>query len=941
MAYKNNICITILLLLSCLASVIIANSKPHVINIYKEIYHAGNKNRAIGQDEHGIMYFGNDLGLLEYDGVEWQLHQNSNDPLVRSLFVLSNKTIFTGGCEEFGRWDRDISGKLKYTSLSESLDKSLLRNNDFWKICSAGNNIYFQSFNSIFIYDGNNVRKIPNGENFLFLSKVRNELIVQKMGGAIFRLNGENLEKIDGSDIFKNTDVRVILPYSNDKYLLGTATKGIFIYDGHSFTEWSKSLSTIMNAKELNCGIFTSRNTYYLGTILDGIYEVNESGEIINHISSNNMLQNNTVLSLYEDNLNNIWAGLYRGIAYMQYIQNMSCFSDPGGNTGPVYDATMWNNKLFIGTNQGVFYINESDMWGPNPLQNMKMVNGTQGKTWALEVVDDKLYCGHNRGLKIIDKNLNISSPYSLPGIYEISEAVINNKDVLLLSTYISLIIIEKKTGKIHNMDKIPDPIISSAIDHLGNIWLEQANRGIYRCRLSDNMEDITHFEYYGGDSKDGLPYKMKLFKVGGRIVLSGNDNFYTYDDIGDRIVPNNILNECFKNIKGIKRVVAIQKNTFWALTGSSVYKFTYDGYKASISESYNLGMNLSLVNTNENISVINDSVSIICLDNGYLFYRKKEENTHKQVPAPYLESLQASDSNGNSQYWSLSEYAGISYNYNNVTISFSAKNIFASNYAIQHKLKGIDNEWSKPEKINKVTYARLAKGKYTLMLRTIDNEGHVSDSLQYEFQIQPPWYQTFWAYILYILVFASAMYILWILILKRYRNLHLQKIRLRETKRLHLLAEELQNKVEQKEAELLTQTSYIIHKNELLLKIKDIVGDLNQQNKTSASVSLNQKINSLLNNNLNSEEDWKMFLIKFEEKHTGFFQKLKELYPQLTNSDLRLCACLRLNLETKEIASLMNLSVRTVENNRYRLRKKLNIPSTDNLIDFFLSKNI
>lgn len=122
------------------------------------------------------------------------------------------------------------------------------------------------------------------------------------------------------------------------------------------------------------------------------------------------------------------------------------------------------------------------------------------------------------------------------------------------------------------------------------------------------------------------------------------------------------------------------------------------------------------------------------------------------------------------------------------------------------------------------------------------------------------------------------------------------------------------------------------------MLKIKDIVDEFYSKNKLSALLPLYQKINALLNNNLDSEDDWKMFLIKFEEKHTGFFKKMKMLYPQLTNSDLRLCACLKLNLETKEIASLMNLSVRAVENSRYRLRKKLNLQPSQNLNEFFLN---
>ena len=100
----------------------------------------------------------------------------------------------------------------------------------------------------------------------------------------------------------------------------------------------------------------------------------------------------------------------------------------------------------------------------------------------------------------------------------------------------------------------------------------------------------------------------------------------------------------------------------------------------------------------------------------------------------------------------------------------------------------------------------------------------------------------------------------------------------------------------------------------------------------------LYQKVLPILNNNLEDDNDWKILLIKFEQKHTNFFKKLKILYPELTPNDLKLCACLKLNLETKDIASLMNLSTRSVENNRYRLRKKLNLRSTQNLNDFILN---
>jgi len=162
----------------------------------------------------------------------------------------------------------------------------------------------------------------------------------------------------------------------------------------------------------------------------------------------------------------------------------------------------------------------------------------------------------------------------------------------------------------------------------------------------------------------------------------------------------------------------------------------------------------------------------------------------------------------------------------------------------------------------------------------------------------------------------------------------------IKETEVLRQMNEQLQNEIERKNAELFTQASFIIQKNELILNLKRIVDEICSKNTQKALIPLYQKINHLLANNLNTEDDWKIFLIKFEQKHHNFFKTLKEHYPQLTTNDLRLCACLKLNMDTKDTASLMNLSIRSIENNRYRLRKKLNLKSTQNLNDFFLTIN-
>ena len=85
-------------------------------------------------------------------------------------------------------------------------------------------------------------------------------------------------------------------------------------------------------------------------------------------------------------------------------------------------------------------------------------------------------------------------------------------------------------------------------------------------------------------------------------------------------------------------------------------------------------------------------------------------------------------------------------------------------------------------------------------------------------------------------------------------------------------------------------------------------------------------------------DEEWKQFATHFDNTHGDFLKALKEKYPGLTPSELKLCTYLVINLSTKEIAQLLNISVRGVEISRYRLRKKLQIPTETNLYEFLLN---
>jgi len=149
-----------------------------------------------------------------------------------------------------------------------------------------------------------------------------------------------------------------------------------------------------------------------------------------------------------------------------------------------------------------------------------------------------------------------------------------------------------------------------------------------------------------------------------------------------------------------------------------------------------------------------------------------------------------------------------------------------------------------------------------------------------------------------------------------------------------HATNEQLREQLEIKNKELTSYTLNFIRKNELMEDFKTTISEI----KKSANGNINSKLNNLqrqLDAALNIDKDWEDFRLHFEQVHTNFFTKLKSNFSDLSGNDLKLCALLRLNLSSKEIATMLGISPDSVKTARYRLRKKLALEREENLLDF------
>jgi DNA-binding CsgD family transcriptional regulator len=271
-----------------------------------------------------------------------------------------------------------------------------------------------------------------------------------------------------------------------------------------------------------------------------------------------------------------------------------------------------------------------------------------------------------------------------------------------------------------------------------------------------------------------------------------------------------------------------------------------------------------------------------------------------------------------------------------------------------QYYLEGLkpDEHWKSTSPEGVAVYDRLTAGNYVFHVRNIDAFGHPFSEITYPFTIKPHWYASSMAYFFYVIIGVLFIILAQLLLYRRLKRReekarqerHAELERRRQEEREHaeneiikLRNEKLQAELSHKDIELANSTMSIIRKNESLIEIKKEIEKQKTQLGTRYPKNMYEKLVGLVNKNLTNEDDWLVFESHFDQAHENFFRRLKNEYPSLTPSDLKLCAYLRLNLATKEIAPLLNISVRGVEIRRYRLRKKLELPQEKNLVEFMM----
>ncbi|WP_194768240.1 triple tyrosine motif-containing protein [Tamlana sp. I1] len=931
---------------------------PNIKNFKKTDYLAGTQNWNIAQDQKNNIYFANNKGLLQFDGVTWQNHQLPKGSSIRALNIDSESgRIYVGSYNDLGYFESDENGILQYQTLTPLIEEAnKLEFGHIWKIHMMHDEIIFQSFERAFIYnkESNSINYLEAPHQFQFSFKIDDILYLQDTKFGLHQYQNGILKKLKGTDVLNETEIWGLFKMPNNTLLITTLKKGAFIYDFKTVTPWKTKANDFLKENNSLGGTTYNNNTIALNTVLNGMIIVNTDGEIIQHLNLDKGLQNNTILSSFVDNQNNIWLGLDNGITYINENSPLTFFG-VNYNISTVYGTAIYKNNIYIATNQGVFY----HPWGSNFNEDDRfvLVEGTTAQSWNVQVINNQLICANNQGALVIEGGKVVNTLDS-KGYYNF-KTIPSNTNFIIGANYDGFALFEKTDTGIKYIDQISGFDKESNTYELSEsyLWVFKENL-IYQLNLSKDFKHVNTQKVINQLAPNTNDIHS-IQKIDNTVYFQTNNKFYRYEKNQNTFILDQNISNLFKDKPLINSVTEDLNGNLWYNYKESlgVLKKTdslnYEDITAPFSK-----LTDNLVSNYISVYTLDQNNVFIGLTDGLAHFDFDFNKDYTTKPLLSIKSFSYGEKTLNlGNLKTKTPELALPYSANNIKFTFAAPVYENANTVVySYQLVDYDKHWSDWSNTTMKEYTNLREGQYTMKIKAKNSYGVSSKEALLTFSIAPPWYRHFLAYLAYLLIIALAFYLtsrnakLKIRKNKYYETIEQRKLYLEKESKIikqqhhlekeieALKNEKLQTKILTKDKQLVNNSLQIAKQNKLLKGIVNKLKAIETDALNEATKNKFEKLKSGIIKEINNDSSWKDLEKHIKNVHFDFLKRLKEKHPKISPRELDLSTYLLLNMSTKEIAEVMNISTGGVELARYRLRKKLELKRQQNLTGYLMN---
>jgi DNA-binding CsgD family transcriptional regulator len=935
---------------------------PDIINYTRPVYKAGLQNWDIKQDKNGIIYFANNEGLLSFDGRYWNNYPLPNKTIVRSVEIGPDNRIYTGGQDEIGYFAPRANGQLQYNSLINQIPAKDRSFGDVWDIISYKGSTFFRSSNKIFKFTKDKVNVFNATGEWSYLGICNEQLYAHDFTTGLLKFENDTWAPFSTNNALPaNVAVTGILPVNADSAVLTTLKNGLYILANNNITVLESANNAVFKNERIYSSVGVHNNLMALATNSNGVCITDFKGNIIQRFSQTEGLQNNNVLSILSDSQRNLWLGLDNGIDLVAYNSSIKQIK-PLLQDGSGYTAILNNNLLYLGTSNGLYSV---------PLQplpdlsfskgSFTAVNNTKGQTWGLAHINNQLLLGHHEGAFVVDNNnaTPISSNKGFWNFVPLSDSY--PVSGIVSGGYNGLNIFNYSNGQFRFLKTIAGFNESSrfvTLDKDKNIWVSHPYHGVFKIV---QKADGSYSTFIYSNTK-GLPSLLNnhIFAIKQELLVATEKGIYIYNKEKDIFETAAFYQKLLGN-QSIRYLKEDNNGNTWFIHEKSLGVIDFSKKEPAVIQLPEL--NNKMLSGFEFIYAVNEKNIIIGGEKGFyhINYAKYRQTIPKLlVQIRSLRIINKTDSLLFGGYYAnpkqlqdKNDIPSISYRWKTIRIEYASP-LFGNQSTLEYsyRLKGYDNNWSEWTARTEKEYTNLPAGTFSFEVKVRNNLGNESAVAFYTFNVLPPWYKTNLAKVIYILLFMAGFYFLYKWQAKKFklqqkkyedeqkrlRYIHDLEIARSASELVALRNEKLEADINYKNSELASSAMHLVKKGELASKMKTELTQLMKGiNNPQAEAELKKIIKSISEDD-NMDQEWENFTLHFDKVHSDFISALKEKHPGISNNEIKLCAYLRMNLTTKEMAQLMNISVRGVEVSRYRLRKKLELATEVSLFDYLIS---
>lgn len=745
---------------------------PLIDNYSPKTYKGHGQVWAVIQDDRGVMYFGTSAGIVEYDGVNWNKVSISDSIVfqtVRAFEKAEGGRIYFGGGLNFGYLEPDAYGNSKVTSLVGLVKPEFRDFSDIRSIRLLGDYLFVQTLEYLFRFninsfsEGGDFRVWKADTFFAYSMEFNGQLYSFQLERGLFKIDGDSLQFVRGSEIFKNTRIYIMLPYKGNRdvqYLVGTASEGFFGYNGKTFEKFDTELDTHLKDLFLYRAITLPNGNFIVSLIGKGIYEMSPDGKVLRNINYDAGLQDESVYWPYLDQFGTVWMGLDNGISKAELSARITTFSKQSGLKTGILSIQRAGGKLLIGTPTGLSALNRAT----GKFEQIDFGGGTQ--VFDLLPIGDEVIFRNISGLGVLGKDLKPAYELvdnRLSGMVFLQSKHLDQR--VLVGGAFGVAVIRKnlKTNRWEKEGHFPGSFFgvwTMAETNEGDIWA--GTQSGYAYKITPVFDQNGNIDFvkskivtFGGKGQEKAGDGV-IYGVAGKIFALAENGFFSYspnsgkfevDDSFGEIEIDYASTDNF-NLKEDKfgRVWITIKNRIRLAT-----PIPNGGYKLE-DDLFN-GYPWEDITT-----IFPENIGTVWIGGGDGLVRM-EIQSEKSVERSFKILLRQAITKRDTLRLVSRERLLLDFNNNSLRFMYAAPFYEQEERTLyQTFLEGFDPDWTDWGSNSYKEYTNLATGTYTFRVRAKNLYNNVSEEATFTFTILPPWYATWWAYLLYALLIGGII---------------------------------------------------------------------------------------------------------------------------------------------------------------------------------------